>query len=72
MRRLEAVGLLRKLPPSGGRKTTTYEIIFGAAEIGMRAHRTGDAGGTTLISPMATVLVMREGALLVMGTGAAS
>ena len=45
VRRLVAVGLLRKLPPSGGRRTATYEIVFEANAAGTGAGGTGDAAG---------------------------
>lgn len=47
VRKLEAVGLLRKLPPSGGRRTTTYQIIYGATAAGVGRSSTGDSSGTT-------------------------
>jgi hypothetical protein len=48
VRKLEAAGLLRKLPPSGGRRTTTYQIIYDATAIGVSRSSTGDSCGTTL------------------------
>jgi len=47
VRKLEAAGLLRKLPPSGGRRTTTYEVIFDPSATDTGRKSTGDATGTS-------------------------
>jgi hypothetical protein len=47
VRKLEEVGLLRKLPPSGARRTTTYEVVFDPTAIGAAERRSRDASGTS-------------------------
>jgi len=47
VRKLEEVGLLRKLPPSGARRTTTYEVVFDPTAIGAGERSSADASGTS-------------------------